>query len=1235
MRSLATAPVATVQPYATTIPAAVLFVDMCGFTALTEALAHRGSAGAEELTILLDRTFQQIIPVVEANGGEVAAFYGDALTILFPATNLDHSLACTVHRAHTAAQHVHTAISALGVHATSVGPVTFEAKISIGVGDVVALDVGCSSVQRYCVFSGDPLVQVAVADQHTPRGAMSLSPQAATLLERTCSRMAQQRANGAGSCPSPDAAVAYLHHANNHLATARLHPYIPTIIRDWLEVQLEAWLSVLRPMTAIFLRVQGIDVTQHTTAVADVQQVVSTTQQLLAVYDGSLNTVLTDDQGFVLLILFGGPSQGHEDDAQRAVRLAIALQHAVRLQVPHVHTHIGIATGSVFVGSIGSTQRRTYTALGDAVNLAARLMGRAPDNTLLCDFATYRQAHEKGNIAFDAFRPMRLKGKTGLIRVYRPRSTQPGNEAGDAMPRLPAPGIIGRELEMQRLQVAIDQLAERTGSVLLIIGEAGIGKSRLVYEFIRLVQERNVVGLYGTGQSMEQHTPYRAWRDMFLAFFFAGDDLPTLAGRQERVRRVVADILPDALERLPLLNDVLNLGFAETSQTAMLDPQLRQEQLQDLLISLLQREAAARPLTVILEDVHWQDSLSRELTYHLAHAIQTRTLPVLLLLVTRPSPLESDEHRFVERIRALPDAYLCSLERLGDDEIAAVAARRIESTANLLPPTVRELVCAKAGGNPFFAEELALNLVEQGYLTCTDDQWVLCRPLHELERLLPTTVQGVVQARIDRLTPMHQLLLRVAAVIGSSFAYATLAAVVQHELHLSTETLDHYLHDLEQHHLVTPHAVEMQRIYTFKHIIVQEVVYHTLLRTQRQALHRTVAAWYETTYINAEGQSWQLIPFYALLAYHYRQAEDNERELHYSCLAGEQAMARAAHDEAVQYLSRALELLPVADYTARYAVVQCREQTYDLQGDRVAQLADLERLTEIAALLGPTQQAECALSQSRYQRDVANYAQSIVFAQQAIQWAAQADAPAMIAAGHLVWGQALWPQGQYLPAEMRLHQALNLACATGARKVEANCVRNLGIVAYYRSDYQAAAVFHKQAQVIHRELGDQRGEGRTFINLCAVYRELGDYVAARDYGLEGLTIFQTIGDSSGESQIMTNLATVLRDLGDWKGAQRFYQQAHQIALTIDNRQTEGETVAYLGLMAHLQGDDQAAINYSERALQIADQIGDREQYAAALTWRGHARLALLHPTEALNDYMQAIALREALGNRTC
>jgi tetratricopeptide (TPR) repeat protein len=666
--------------------------------------------------------------------------------------------------------------------------------------------------------------------------------------------------------------------AGSQAEGAALRGYVPGAILARLDAGQSAWLSELRHVSVLFLRLPDLDdITPGT--LHEANDLVREVQEALYEYEGSVNKLGVDDKGTTLVAAFGLPPVAHEDDGVRAVRAALGIQTQLRRH--RVRYALGVATGRAFCGSVGSELRREYTMIGRVVNRGARLMQTALDD-VVCDRATHQAANAK--LTFERLPPRQVKGVAEPVAVFRPR--------GLRSTRAPGRSLVGRAQERGLLSKRLAALRAGRGGVLLVEGEAGIGKSRLLDELVTQAAGQPVRMLVGAADAIRTTTPYHAWRGVFEALF----DLTEVSEPSVRRPRVLEWLRgrPD-LERLaPLLGDVLPLDLPQDGLVEQLQGQVRADNIRSLLIGALQAASEQQPLLVVVEDAHWCDSASWALARLVAQQIPRALLVLALRSLTESIPED------YQRLRQAPGAQQLHLDPLPADDVAALVGQRLGVTS--VPRPVAELIGEHAGGNPLFSEELASALRDTGVITITNGSCRLA-PHADLQELsLPDTVQGVVLTRIDRLPPPQQLTLKVASAIGRSFAYRLLHDV--YPIAADRPTLPGQLEGLQQRSLVLPETPDPELAWIFKHVITRDVAYELMVRTQRRALHQAIAEWYEQHH---EGE---LPRFYPLLAHHWSRTDETAKAVQFLGLAGERALEGGAYREAVLFLTAALDRDP-------------------------------------------------------------------------------------------------------------------------------------------------------------------------------------------------------------------------------------------------------------------------------------------------------------------------------------
>ncbi len=577
-----------------------LFADISGFTPLFAALAEQlgPQRAAEEMTRLLGQVYDRLVYQVEQQHGSVIDFVGDAITCWFdekgegrsrkregqPEVPTEAAFSLSSRRAATCALAMQRAMVPFtdvdvlpGVRAT------LAVKVGIACGPARRFVVGDPVCRQIDVLAGATLRAMSQAEGIAQKGDVVLAPSARTALQGNAI-LAETRVHpetGAEftvltALAAPAGADPWPAVAESNLGAEQIRPWVLASLYARLRGGDGEARPELRPIVALFVRFTGIDYDHDPAAGQKLEAFIRWVQQTAARCAGEMIQVTIGDKGSFLYIVFGAIA-AHDDDAFRAVRTAQALLSPPE-SLRFMALQIGIASGPARTGAYGSTTRRSYGAIGSDVVLAARLMVAAPPGEMRCSYSVYRQVQNKMN--FETLRPVRVKGRVGLIRVYRP--------AGETLRRDIAtpPTLIGRRAEAATLAHVVDKVQNGETRVLLIEGEAGIGKSHLVEVLIYVAREYGLSGLTGNGQSIEQQTPYRAWRDV-INTYFGLDDVLDINERRARVVALIPQLIPEHTARLPVLNDMLGLDLPETPLTQSLDANLRQQNVVLVVTALL------------------------------------------------------------------------------------------------------------------------------------------------------------------------------------------------------------------------------------------------------------------------------------------------------------------------------------------------------------------------------------------------------------------------------------------------------------------------------------------------------------------------------------------------------------------------------------------------------------------------------------------------------------------------
>jgi tetratricopeptide (TPR) repeat protein len=858
------------EPHVERSLAALMLIDVTGFTSITTSAVQRGTAGVEQLSRSFNDYLGQIIDMVVEHGGDIAKIVGDALIPVWMAT--DEDLATVTRRAAACGLAIATRLG----EAEMEDDMRLSLKVGVCAGEIATAHVGGLDGRWLFLIAGEGVAQLSRLEPHLETGDVVATPEAWALIS---DRFVGQ-AVGSGHVrlrsteqplslkplPAADVSVAQM---------AAVGAYVPPILLLRSEAGQEDWLAERRRTTVTFLNVRGVgDATPD--VVPLLHQLAQAAQRVMARYDGWLKEVTIDDKGTTLIGVFGVPPYTHEDDPARAVEAALALQSEIRAL--GLGAGAGVTTGPTFCGPVGNARRRDFAMFGDHVNLAARLMQTSGDDAVLCDALTRDEAHQR--ISLERLPAYVLKGMSRPIDVYR------ASAAGATVEPV---SLVDRRSELDAAAAALEALRAASGGLVLLEGEPGIGKSRLIEEWLRLAAETEVGALVGAASDIDVSTPYNAWRAVFERVL----GLTGVTDRRAREELLLDRLSGDerALRLAPLLNPVLSLDLADTKVTRQMSGVVRGDNTADLLLRLLREEARRRPLMVVLEDAQWLDSASWSMVLR-----ARRELPeVLIVLAMRPVADVDGGHAAAVRAESIT----LRLSALSRDDAVTLAAQR--TGAVRLDEPVAALVHERAEGNPLFIEQLTYAMRDAGRIVVDHGLLRAASTTGGLSGLvIPDTIQRVITTRLDQLPPSQAMTLKVASVIGQQFAVTILADI--YPLPIDRESLLEDLERLTRLDLVAPAASAPTQSYEFRHKITQEVAYNLMPAAQAQQLHRALAEWYERTYAT------DLSPFYGFLAHHWNRAGLPVQAVSHLELAAEQALRTFANEEAIGFLHQALEL---------------------------------------------------------------------------------------------------------------------------------------------------------------------------------------------------------------------------------------------------------------------------------------------------------------------------------------
>jgi class 3 adenylate cyclase/predicted ATPase len=727
-------------------------------------------------------------------------------------------------------------------------------------------------------------------------------------------------------------------------------------------------------------------------------------------YAGHIAQLLGDG----LLVYFGYP-QAHEDDAHRAVRTGLGIlqamgdlnTHLQQTQGIQLGVRLGIHTGLVVIGAMGEAGRQEQLALGETPNIAARIEGLAQFNTVAISEATYHLV--EGYFTCEALGEQTLRGVAQSLQVYRVLEASGVQGRLDIASTHGLTPLVGREQEVGLLLARWAQAKSGQGQVMLLSGDAGIGKSRLVQMLKDHVANEPHVRWECRSSPYFENTALFPLTDLFQRLWqFQTEDTP--ATKVEKLEHALSQYRLSLEDSVPLFAPLLSLPISEDTYTPLqLSPQRQRQMTLETIVAILLELAERQPVLFILEDLHWTDPSTLELLNLVID--QTPTTSLLMLLTCRPTFQPSWSHR----------SYLTEItvNRLAHAQVEQLVYRMTDGKA--LPAAVLQQITEKTDGVPLFVEEMTKAIVESGQLKAVDGHYELVGSLRTFA--IPATLQDSLMARLDRLVTAKGIA-QLAAVIGRQFAHPLLQAVSQ----VDEATLQRELGRLVEAELVYQRGLPPQATYTFKHALIQDAAYEALLKSTRQQYHQRIAQVLEAQFPEtAEAEP-------ELLAHHYTEAGLIEQSVVYWYKAGQRASERSAHAEAIAHLRQGLALLETLPESP-----ECTQQKVDLLialgasllGTRGSGAPEVEQTYLRAQHLCEHQH----VSHQRFPVLRGLWSCSIVrtelhtahaLGQQLLVLAQQSQEPGMLLAAHRALGSTLFHLGEAVPALTHLAQGMAL-----------------------------------------------------------------------------------------------------------------------------------------------------------------------------------------------------------------
>ena len=1139
----------------------VLFADISGFTPVTESLRVTlgRRRGAEELTSHLNRVYDALIAAVELYNGSIIGFAGDAITCWFGGES-------TALRAVACGFALLDAMSPVAqIALPDGGTLELGLKVVISSGETKRFVVGEPDIQLIDAIAGMTVTRLAIGEALVKRGEV-LADEITIQRLGVSVPVREWRASETERFavlepfePAPNLASPF---QVTVLSAEQLRAWLLPVLARHMDAGLGEFQIELRPVTTLFLRFSGIDYDADNDAEARLNRLVRLVQGIVQRYEGNVLQLTIGDKGSYLYVVFGAPV-AHEDDTVRTLNAALDIRVAVAELDGIDPVQIGISRGIMRTGAYGSASRRTYGVHGDETNLAARLMTQAEPGTILLSESLLRANLD--DFTLESLPPIQVKGKANPIQVFR----LTGRRERSFEARFYTTPLVGREDELTQVREALQPIFDgRHAGLIYVYGEPGMGKSRLAFEAQqRLQAEASVTWLTGQADQLN-----RAPLNVFAYFL-----RPHFGQRRDAEREVNLSAFDAGFESLLTLSDEANradlllyqsylaglVGLVISgSPYEVADEKLRIDNGIAALKAWARAESVRQPLVIHLEDAKWLDAISLRAVQQLTYNMDD--VPLALLLTSR---YNDDGTPFaIPNIYSVP-VYALDLNRLNDEGVRSVAQA---VTGGGLSDQLVQFVRERAEGNPFFTEQLVLDLEERGVLVESESGWDI-DPDAAAE--VPSGVNAVLIARLDRLAGQVKLVVQTGAVLGREFDVMVLSRMLRAEDSPA-------IREAERESIWS--ALDELR-YLFRHALLRDAAYHMQAQQRLKELHRLAAETIEILYPEDETQ-------YDTLLEHWDEAGIADKFLYYTMPVCERLVGITAdYVRAEHLLTKALAL---GETPFRATLLRLLGDSLQLRGEYSTAAAQYEACLSVSGVeVAPRIQALNGLSKIRMKQG--ENAEAVALVEQGLALADAHHQSVETARLLVTLGTLASRQGENDIARSHYSEGLRIARELRQRAEMINVLKSLAMVESIKSNHTAAREYLAESLALAQEIGDRQQTAGAYQNIGTTALQQGDHKAARTYYEASLNIWREIGSRSGIADVWSNLAILALRQGNLAAAQLYGDNSLRERRAIGDQRGIANSLSIVAVVAYEQQDYVAAERYFEEILEMQRAINDR------------------------------------------
>ena len=1190
-----------------------MFIDLSGFTPLTESLMKSGSRGAEELSLILNEIFSPLVSQVYSRGGFIPYFAGDAFTAIFPDDKHNNSPDGAIESAKGVSQLFEN--QDFSFRGFKIG-----VKLGLSYGEIEWGIVGRKYKSYY--FRGNPIDECANGFKgSTERDIIAHE----NFIEncRDFSDITFEPSNPTYFKVNLDE-----HQSNlEAIKSTKVGPPLPETAPLFLPHQIVSSNQVgeFRTVVSVFISFKGVQDHQS------LDQFASVVIEQMVEFSGYFKEIDFGDKGGLMVGFFGAPVS-FENSVERALEFVTGIREILSevQEESQLKFRVGITIGTAFTGFVGGPERIQYAAVGNRVNLAARLMTYSDWDEVLVD----KEIQKNRQFKFEHRGDIHYKGIRGNIPTYRllgrnyeSRAIFNGN-------------MVGRMTELKKLIDFTSIIFEgRTSGAAYIYGEAGIGKSRLTHELRQHLENTKPLRWLTCQADQILKKPFNPFIYLLKNYFEQSPNSPSLTqyyNFENKYQELIEQLyespsarteltLRELLRTKSVLAALLGLHYKH-SLWEQLDDKGRYQNTITAIVHLFLAESLTQPVVIELEDGHWLDNDSKEVLRELTR--QMELFPIALIITSRY--LDDGSKPDI-----LPPQHLeqLNIEQLSIDlnTLESNAARQFAEVklGGKINDDFYHLLTRTSNSNPFYLEQILEYFSESNLLQLENEEW----NIKDKSIKLSSSINAILTARIDRLSDLVKETVKAAAVIGREFEIPVLSEVMKEQSPFQSNNQGNQ-NALLNEQIKTAERGQIWRArnelrYIFKHSLLREAAYSMQLQMRLQQLHKLIAKAIEKLYKDKIEEK------FVDLAFHYEQADVFDKTCEYLRKAADYARSNYQVQQALEFYEKLLEKLGqqkdeithIQTNLKKGKVLETIGQ-WEESEEAYQNALDLAKKSRDVVMLGKANNSMGHLQMLR-----GNYSAARENLQKAVGLFESIDETLGIIDVYGDLGNLNFRQGNYEDAKSYFQKSIDLAEEMGESKFDAQIIANLALTHMNQGNYEAGIATIAGQLMMYEEASDKQGLATLYTNLGIVYFESGDYDSALEVYQRGLKLSEELGNKLLTSIAIGSIGSVYERKGDYKKAKDHFIRDLEISEKLGDKQGIAIALGLLGELLSYEGDFYNAIEHLQKNLMICEELGYQKGKAKALNTLGDVFYFLEQYDRSLDFYNRAIQVTEGIGNK--